>query len=408
VSSPYFILTGCPKSGTHWIQELLFRLKSVTIRAANRDLPRPPIPARHLVEDQRLVSALDRAGVSRDSFLKKWINPREPGGLPPRDPDRRDLSERLAVVLKSILNRHTPISPEVISKVLSPPDRRGAAGRKGLACIARHIPVDTLRRTFPSFKVVNIVRDPRDVMVSAFYHRLSHLNLEEKEIFCRRDGRTGKVGLNPDWKRPFFSWHVDLLYDFYSGWSLDESCRVVRFEDLLVDAVAEVGAILDFLEVEEDPAVVRSVVEKYSFERRTGGMEERRHSLIRKGQAGDWRNYFDRELLGILGRPFRDLLVRLGYEKDDRWADKVPERAPREWDFARFRLKRSTCVTFMSVWRNSAELQERYPVPLEYGSDDCFYTWLRRADRPRVREWFADVDELHRLWKVDIEDRPER
>ena len=100
--------------------------------------------------------------------------------------------------------------------------------------------------------------------------------------------------------------------------------HVVRYEDLLVDAATELRSILAFLGTSEDDAAIARIVKDRSFESATGGTAEQRNSMIRKGQAGDWANYFDRELLDALGRPFVDLVRELGYEENDEWTKAVP------------------------------------------------------------------------------------
>ncbi len=43
------------------------------------------------------------------------------------------------------------------------------------------------------------------------------------------------------------------------------------------------------------------------------------HSFLRKGIAGDWRNYFNKEAREILHHYAGRELIRLGYEKDASW-----------------------------------------------------------------------------------------
>jgi len=71
---------------------------------------------------------------------------------------------------------------------------------------------------------------------------------------------------------------------------------------------------------------VDMAVEKYSMARQTGRKpgEEDATSFIRKGVAGDWKNHFDREAAQIFRDRAGDTLIRLGYEPDGTWVDRVP------------------------------------------------------------------------------------
>jgi Sulfotransferase domain len=46
-------------------------------------------------------------------------------------------------------------------------------------CAAKHVPIDSLRRTFEQARIFWVIRDPRDVLISYFYHDLASLGLEK-------------------------------------------------------------------------------------------------------------------------------------------------------------------------------------------------------------------------------------
>ena len=131
--------------------------------------------------------------------------------------------------------------------------------------------------------------------------------------------------------------------------------------------------------------------------------------MIRKGQAGDWANYFDRELLDALGRPFVDLVRELGYEQNDEWTKAVPERSPKQFDFARFRIRRSTARAFIKYWDQSSQLQARYPDSWQdIEGDDCYFTWLEQHGGQDVQDWLTLARKLEDLWQVDIVEKAGR
>ncbi len=46
--------------------------------------------------------------------------------------------------------------------------------------------------------------------------------------------------------------------------------------------------------------------------------------MLRKGQAGDWRNHFTREAAEIFDRYCGDMLISTGYEPDHEWVRRLP------------------------------------------------------------------------------------
>jgi hypothetical protein len=82
--------------------------------------------------------------------------------------------------------------------------------------------------------------------------------------------------------------------------------------------------LFEFLGADTSEVVVNRCVESASFEARSGrerGGEDytlgwRKH---RKGIAGDWENVFTEGDKEIFKEEAGDLLVDLGYEKNDNW-----------------------------------------------------------------------------------------
>jgi hypothetical protein len=182
----------------------------------------------------------------------------------------------------------------------------------------------------------------------------------------------------------------------------------VRYEDLLLDAHKELRSVLEFLDVSrlESDEKTTEIVADRSFKKATGGMQEQRHRMLRKGQSGDWQNYFDRTLLDALGEPFVELVSELGYEPDSSWTRRVPAVAPKAFDFARFRIRRSTCRMFIRYWEQSPELQARYPDSWDsYEGNDTFFTWLEQCEHKDVQDWLKLARGLEELWHVDIVDK---
>lgn len=162
--------------------------------------------------------------------------------------------------------------------------------------------------------IIHIVRDPRDVTISA-QHYWGIATLEEA-LECVYHGN------HP----------VSMRYtNFIKSW-LDTTLPViqVRYEDLVKDTFGTISAILQQCEIDVDDQTIRLAVERQSFfvrkDELLGSKDTYPYSSgiqsknLRKGLAGDWVNVFTPELKVKAEGYFGDLLDTLGYEHNlTRW-----------------------------------------------------------------------------------------
>ena len=186
----------------------------------------------------------------------------------------------------------------------------------------------------PNFKkIVGVVRDGRDIMVSAYYHSLfsNDRNSDTRVDYYRKklmfdDFDNIKANL-PEFIRfmfqdyakgyTHFNWS-----DFVNGYIDNENAFIVKYEDLLIDAVPSLTGAIKFLGKEAVSDQRLKEVEKlFSFRRlskRKPG-QENTNSFLRKGIAGDWKNHFSQEACEAFHEFGGEELIALGYEKDDLW-----------------------------------------------------------------------------------------
>ena len=412
-----FIISGFPKCGNKWLQKMVFDCDSVGCYA-NRPDEGLPLMCRMFLEHEGLMDLLRREGVSVRDFAVRMFdaNANETMGAMKLSSRGR---EELTGYLRDLGVESAKIAPgpnpeqrfaHLFDPSVNPPYASKAAGWRAIGMPAMHTPVAELQRLFPDFRVINLLRDPRDITVSFFYHFMATMNPSLALTFVRINATTGEVEHNPKWKQAFGKRIARRLKEYFGApASRPELVHIVRYEDLLVDAAGELKKILAFLGTREDESAIARIVKDRSFESATGGSAEQRNSMIRKGQAGDWANYFDRELLDALGRPFVDLVRELGYEENDEWTKAVPERSPKSFDFARFRIRRSTARTFIKYWDQSPQLQARYPDSWQdIEGDDCYFTWLEQHGGQEVQDWLTLARKLEDLWQVDIVEKAGR
>ncbi len=179
-----------------------------------------------------------------------------------------------------------------------------------------------------------IMRDGRDIMVSAYYHFLFHneSNLPYG-VEKRRRHLNFKDFDDIQTNLPRF---IEYLFREFpkSGWSTrfnwaqfvdswyGKPVALVRYEDLLTDPAKTLGKVLFQLTRKEFAAErLTEVADKFSFAKMTGRNpgEEKKNTFARKGIAGDWRNHFSQAAKQTFVHFGGEQLIKLGYEIDNQW-----------------------------------------------------------------------------------------
>ncbi len=160
------------------------------------------------------------------------------------------------------------------------------------------LPVDLLNQS----KVVVCLRNPKDTAVS-FYHHVTLLKSH---------------GFSGDFKA-FFDLFMDglVMYGSYwdfvlNAWKLKDHPNVclLFYEDMKKDLASNVRKVASFLKKDLTDTQIQSLVEHLSFknmkENAAVNLENLRQSaftdasgpgsFIRKGEVGDWKNYFTEEM----------------------------------------------------------------------------------------------------------------
>ena len=105
----------------------------------------------------------------------------------------------------------------------------------------------------------------------------------------------------------------------YSGvfqWLGQKNVMCLRFEDLINDRDATLNAMLD--EVERTGWVIPTPRDK-ALSVLVDAVQPRKSHTFRSGKTGGWREHFTIEHKKLFKDVAGDLLVRLGYEKNNDW-----------------------------------------------------------------------------------------
>lgn len=302
-----FFLIGNAKSGTSWLMGLLHSHPEIFCRGEGKlfgkDSPRT------------LHGAL-----ARSELLATWLD-HNPWTWRDDDPDLEDLvrvlvdylmTEKLSKTNKTIVGDKTPIMSTETVKEIS--------------------------EICPGSKVIHIIRDGRDVAVSTAHHIWN--NAEDQggpiplspERTAKRDAyRANPAGFGAQ-KESIFApgqvaemareWKTHMSRAAQDGRNLlGADYHQVRYEDLLVEPVAQARKVLNFLGADSSEEVTKKCVDAVSFEKKASRKpgEEDPTSFYRKGVSGDWKGVFTSEDRRAFKQEAGELLIELGYERDADW-----------------------------------------------------------------------------------------
>jgi len=172
--------------------------------------------------------------------------------------------------------------------------------------------------TSSAFVPYFIFRDPRDVVVShVFYvtemeaHHVHHDYYQSLPNFNARLN-VSIVG-RPDTNIEFSN--IADRFAPYLGWLDQPSVLKIHFEDLINDRTAMLNRILDHFLARVPLQAPRQLI----LESLESSINPSRSPTFRSGKTGEWRKHFTADHKKIFKDVAGDLLVRLGYEKDNEW-----------------------------------------------------------------------------------------
>lgn len=210
-----------------------------------------------------------------------------------------------------------------------------------------------------NFRGFHVIRDPRDIVVSGYFsHLYSHPTDKSSRIREEREklqnlpkdeGLLLEMEFNYDVFKAMYEWNYSL-----------ENVMEIKMEDLIsnpyrnfVDIFRFLGLVSEsrptFKErwshllaisalrtqqvIIKEPILhlplatvpyerILGIIYENDFKKKSGGRkqgEENAKSHYRKGVAGDWQNHFNEKHVEVFKEKYNPILIKLGYEQDDRW-----------------------------------------------------------------------------------------
>jgi hypothetical protein len=163
-----------------------------------------------------------------------------------------------------------------------------------------------------------IFRDPRDVVVSHVFYvtdmEARHVHHDYYTSLPDFDSRL-KVSIlgRPDSNVEFSD--VAARFAPYLGWLDQPSVLKIHFEDLINDRATTLNRIIDHFLARVPLQAPRQLI----LESLESSINPSRSPTFRSGKTGEWKKHFTQEHKKIFKDVAGDLLVELGYEKDNDW-----------------------------------------------------------------------------------------
>jgi hypothetical protein len=138
--------------------------------------------------------------------------------------------------------------------------------------------------SYGGVKMLNIIRDAKDVLVSAYFHDKRLGNTESESITDYYWNDRGKMKLLSYMKYQLF-WHGDI--------NLAQP-HLSCYESLLVNRKDGIRNIFDYLEVDLTSNELLRICKETDF---SSNLKTGENTFFRKGQAGDWKNHLNNEIV---------------------------------------------------------------------------------------------------------------
>lgn len=170
------------------------------------------------------------------------------------------------------------------------------------------------------FATYFILRDPRDVVISHVHyvtdleprHALHRYYTDELHDFDQRlkVSILGLQGIDFDFP------NIQQRFEPFLGWMDCPEVLVLHFEEFIVNRICILSKVIDYAVQRGFPLNVNT---EEAISVLASNINPQRSPTFRSGKAGGWRSQFNLQHKTIFKEISGDLLIRLGYEKDNDW-----------------------------------------------------------------------------------------
>ncbi|MCA0987860.1 sulfotransferase domain-containing protein [Guptibacillus algicola] len=169
-------------------------------------------------------------------------------------------------------------------------------------------------------KQLFLYRDPRDIIVSYCYFFMRFPDHPYRRFFLENNLSIKERCLlfingvdSETVRRP----NIAVWYNKFLGWKNEPNVLPVSYESLVESPESQqqqLERIVNFFQLESNSNLINTRVEQMQ-----ANVDPKKSATFRKGQAGNWKQEFDKEVKEAFKAVGGDLLIQLGYEKDNEW-----------------------------------------------------------------------------------------
>lgn len=168
-------------------------------------------------------------------------------------------------------------------------------------------------------KVIYVVRDPRDVAVSYYFHQKKFRRIDNSVSISEFTNKFLEGNIDP-----FGSW-AENVGSWIGAREFDKNFLLVRYEDLIADTVNEISRISDFMNLQNNcksiiDAIEASTLDKMkSIEKTTGNKSkalrksDKNMPFVRKGKCYDWKNHLSSRDAFKIEKEWHYIMAKLNY-----------------------------------------------------------------------------------------------
>jgi len=174
--------------------------------------------------------------------------------------------------------------------------------------------------TQPNWATIFIYRVPRDMLVSHIFYA-TEMNVSHGMHRYYTDQLTNmeerlNAAIEGVKETGYELASVKERYDSYLDWLNRPEILPIRFEDFILERKKTIERILDYLQGKGFTRILDKEKEIFSLE---SAIKPEKSGTFRKGQPGNWKEYFTEDNKKRFKAVAGDLLIRLGYEKNNDW-----------------------------------------------------------------------------------------
>jgi hypothetical protein len=174
--------------------------------------------------------------------------------------------------------------------------------------------------TAPGVAPYFIYRDPRDVVVSHVFYVTDINNAHVHHDFYAKQLTTFERRLEvsilgrPELANPFPN--IRARFEPFLAWIQRPEVLALRYEDLLTETESWLGRILDHAAAR---GFIYSGTRAEAIATLHSAIDPQRSPTFRSGKSGGWLQHFTPEHKNLFKEVSGDLLIQLGYEKNQNW-----------------------------------------------------------------------------------------